>query len=141
MKVDRTQFMQDGFIILRNVVPPEDLERVRSAVEHMVERRREISILRTVGARPGHIFSLLVLEAGLITAAGALLGLTMLYLGLLAAQPLVVAEYGLTLSLGLPSARDLSILSLIALAGVISGTIPAARAYRQSLSDGMVARL
>jgi putative ABC transport system permease protein len=105
------------------------------------ERRREISILRTVGARPGHIFSLLVLEAGLITAAGALLGLTMLYLGLLAAQPLVVAEYGLTLSLGLPSARDLSILSLIALAGVISGTIPAARAYRQSLSDGMVARL
>ena len=105
------------------------------------ERRREISILRTVGARPGHIFSLLVLEAGLITAAGALLGLTMLYLGLLAAQPLVVAEYGLTLSLGLPSARDLSILSLIALAGVISVTIPAARAYRQSLSDGMVARL
>ena len=43
MKVDRTQFMQDGFIILRNVVPPGDLERVRSAVEHMVERRREIS--------------------------------------------------------------------------------------------------
>ena len=111
------------------------------AFKSIYERRREIAILRTVGARPGYIFSLLVLEAGLITAAGALLGLTMLYLGLLAAQPLVVAEYGLTLSLGLPSARDLSILSLIALAGVISGTIPAARAYRQSLSDGMVARL
>ena len=43
MKVDRKQLMEDGFIILRNVIPPEDLERVRTAVEHMVESRREIS--------------------------------------------------------------------------------------------------
>ena len=43
MKVDRNQLMEDGFIILRNVVPPDKLESVRAAVEHMVERRRETS--------------------------------------------------------------------------------------------------
>lgn len=105
------------------------------------ERRREIAILRTVGARPAHIFGLLVLEAGLITLAGALLGLAMLYLELLIAQPFVAAEYGLTLTIGLPSVRDLSVLGLIVAAGVAAGTLPAARAYRQSLADGMVARV
>ncbi len=43
MKVDRRQLMEDGFIILRNVVPPKDLERVRAAVEHMIQHRREVS--------------------------------------------------------------------------------------------------
>tara|TARA_Y100000588_G_scaffold129008_1_gene141306 strand:- start:284 stop:1543 length:1260 start_codon:yes stop_codon:yes gene_type:complete len=105
------------------------------------ERRREIAILRAVGARPGHIFGLLVLEAGLITAAGALLGLAMLYLGLLIAQPFVATEYGLTLSLGVPSARDFAVLGLIIAAGVVAGAVPAIRAYRQSLADGMVVRV
>ena len=105
------------------------------------ERRREIAILRAVGARPAHIFGLLVLEAGLITTAGALLGLVILYLGLLVAQPIVATEYGLTLSLGLPSARDLGVLGLIVAAGVVAGAIPAIRAYRQSLADGMVVRV
>ncbi len=105
------------------------------------ERRREIAILRAVGARPVHIFGLLVLEAGLITAAGALLGLAMLYLGLLIAQPFVATEYGLTLSLGVPSARDFVVLGLIIAAGVVAGAVPAIRAYRQSLADGMVVRV
>jgi len=105
------------------------------------ERRREIAILRTVGARPGHIFTLLALEAGLITVAGALLGLGLLYAGIFAAQPFVAAEYGLTLGLGLPSARDFAVLGLIVAAGIVAGAFPAARAYRQSLADGMVVRV
>ena len=102
---------------------------------------REIAILRTVGARPGHIFTLLALEAGLITVAGAFLGLGLLYAGIFAAQPFVAAEYGLTLGLGLPSARDFAILGLIVAAGIVAGAFPAARAYRQSLADGMVVRV
>ena len=105
------------------------------------ERRREIAILRTVGARPGQIFTLLALEAGLITVAGALLGLGLLYAGIFAAQPFVAAEYGLTLGLGLPSARDFAVLGLIVAAGIVAGAFPAARAYRQSLADGMVVRV
>ena len=105
------------------------------------ERRREIAILRTVGARPGHIFTLLALEAGLITVAGALLGLGLLYAGIFAAQPFVAAEYGLTLGLGRPSARDFAVLGLIVAAGIVAGAFPAARAYRQSLADGMVVRV
>ena len=105
------------------------------------ERRREIAILRSVGAHPAHVFSLLVLEAGLIASSGALLGLMLLYAGLLVAQPIIDARYGLFLTLGLPSARDLTVLALIAVAGVAAGTVPGYRAYRQSLADGMIARV
>lgn len=105
------------------------------------ERRREIAILRAVGARPAHIFGLLVLEAGVITVAGALLGLALLYAALLTAQPLVDAAYGLFLTIGWPSIRDLALLGLIVASGIAAGTVPALRAYRQSLADGMIVRV
>ena len=42
------------------------------------ERRREMAILRSVGARPAHIFGLFVFEATVLTAIGALTGLVLL---------------------------------------------------------------
>ncbi|MEM6456506.1 MAG: FtsX-like permease family protein, partial [Acidobacteriota bacterium] len=51
-------------------------------------RRREMAILRALGARPWKIVALLVLEAGLLSIAGTLLGVVLLYGGLLVAQPL-----------------------------------------------------
>lgn len=42
MKVDRQQFLEDGYLILRNVIPPEDLDRMRAGVETLVSRQRAI---------------------------------------------------------------------------------------------------
>ena len=39
------------------------------------ERRREMAILRSVGARPGHVATLLVAEAAMLALAGVALGL------------------------------------------------------------------
>ncbi len=105
------------------------------------ERRREIAILRSVGARPVHVFGLLTLEAGLISLAGAILGLVFLYLGLVVAQPIIDAQYGLFLSIGPPAMRDMAILGLVVSGGVLAGMVPAFRAYRHSLADGMIVRL
>jgi hypothetical protein len=41
LKIDRRRFMEDGFIILRDVVLPATLGPMRDAVERMVESRRE----------------------------------------------------------------------------------------------------
>jgi putative ABC transport system permease protein len=105
------------------------------------ERRREMAILRSVGAGPLHIFAMLVLEAAVLTLAGIGLGLALLYGGLFIAQPLIDAHYGLYLRITAPNAREVLLLALILLAGVVSGAAPALRAYRQSLADGMVLRI
>ena len=44
------------------------------------ERRRELAILRSVGARPGHLFGLILGEALCLTGIGIALGLGLLYL-------------------------------------------------------------
>ena len=104
------------------------------------ERRREMAILRSAGARPGHIIGLLVAEAGLLTVAGAALGLAFLYLGLFIAQPFLSSEYGLFLEVTAPSGHDLSILGAVIAAGFLAGLLPALKACRQSLADGMIVR-
>jgi putative ABC transport system permease protein len=105
------------------------------------ERRREMAILRSVGARPLHVFSLLVAEAVVLTGLGVLLGLALLYLLLLVAQPVVETRFGLFLPIGLPTARDLAIVGAVMVAGIVAGLVPAVRAYRQSLADGMMVRI
>jgi putative ABC transport system permease protein len=104
------------------------------------ERRREMAILRSVGARPRTILGLLVAEAGLLTAAGIALGITLLYAGLAVAQPYIETNYGIYLPIEPPSASELMTLGAIAIAGCLAGLLPALRAYRLSLADGMTVR-
>ena len=53
------------------------------------ERRREMAILRSVGARPRTVLGLLMAEAGVLTVAGIALGVVLLYVALLVLQPYV----------------------------------------------------
>ncbi|MDA1088835.1 MAG: ABC transporter permease [Proteobacteria bacterium] len=104
-------------------------------------RRREMAILRSVGARPVHVFGLLVTEATILTLVGSLGGVALLYLGLFLARPLAAEMLGLNLIIGLPSPRDVGILGLVVGAGFFAGLFPAFKVYRQSLADGMMTRL
>jgi putative ABC transport system permease protein len=104
------------------------------------ERRREMAIFRAMGATPVTILGLLVLEAVLIAAVGATLGLALLYLGLGIAQPLVDSAFGLWLPIGPPSMRELRVIAAVIAAGAIVSLVPALRAYRMSLADGMIVK-
>lgn len=104
------------------------------------ERRREMAILRSVGARPVHIFSLFIAEATILTGVGTLLGLIVTYLILVIVQPLVESRFGLFIAIGWPTPRDIAVLGLVIISGFVAGIVPALRAYRQSLADGMMVR-
>jgi putative ABC transport system permease protein len=104
------------------------------------ERRREMAILRSVGARPTTVLGLLATEAGLLTLAGVGLGVVLLYAVLLVLRPWLDATYGLNLDIGAPTSREWLMLGGIVVAGFLAGLLPAMRAYRLSLADGMTVR-
>ncbi len=104
------------------------------------ERRREMAILRSVGARPRTVLGLLMAEAGVLTAAGVVLGVVLLYAALFLARPYVDAAYGLNLAIGPLKPEAWATLGAIVLAGCVAGLLPALRAYRLSLADGMTVR-
>jgi putative ABC transport system permease protein len=106
----------------------------------LAERRREMAILRSVGAGPGTIALLTVLEAALLSLAGAVAGTALFLTGLAVAGPLADQAFGLYLPFTLPTAREAAILGIFVLAGIVAGLFPALRAYRISLADGMTIR-
>jgi len=105
------------------------------------ERRREMAVLRSVGARPAQVFALIVGEATVLTLAGIALGVALLYGGLFLGQPWLEARMGLYIPIALPSGRELTLAALVALAGIIIGLVPGYRLYRHSLADGMTIRI
>lgn len=105
------------------------------------ERRREMAIFRAMGARPRVVLGLLVLEAVLMAALGAILGLALLYLGLFVGQPLIDSAFGLWLPIEAPTLRELWAMFGVLVSGAIVSMVPALRAYRMSLADGMMVRI
>ena len=105
------------------------------------ERRREMAILRSVGARPMHVFGLILGEAAFLTVSGIAVGVAALYIGLLAGQHWLESRLGLLIGVGWPSAHELALMTLVGTAGVLIGLIPAYRIYRYSLADGMTIRV
>ncbi len=103
------------------------------------ERRREIAVYRAVGARMRDIVALLVAESTLLALAGAVLGTGMLTLATATLGDFARMHFGFAPSTGMPSPREWSLLAVIVLTGSLAGLIPAWRAYRLSLHDGLTA--
>ncbi len=125
-----------GFVVVAGL-----LGMLSCLLTSLQERRREMAILRAMGARPGHIFALLVAEATLITAAGISLGVSFLYLLLAAIAPLINSRFGISIESASISTHELKLIVTVLLGGMLIGLIPAFRAYRQSLADGMTIRI
>ena len=105
------------------------------------ERRREMAILRSVGAKPMHVFALIVGESALLTVAGIVAGIGLLYGFLIVSQPLILSKYGIFIAVSGISTYEMLLMVIICLAGVVIGIIPGYRIYRYSLADGMTIRI
>ena len=103
-------------------------------------RRREMAILRAVGAGPRMIISLLVLESGLLALLGCVIGVATVYLGLFVAQGPIEQRFGLHLALHPLRSMEWTYLTVVMGAGVVIGFVPAWKAYRTSLVDGLSPR-
>lgn len=105
------------------------------------ERRRELAILRSMGAGPRHVFALLALESLVIGLAGCLLGVLVVQGAALALGPWLQAQHGLLLTARMLSATEWMLLGGVLVATLAASLVPGVRAYRQSLADGMTIRM
>jgi len=103
-------------------------------------RKREIAIYRALGASPQFIFLLFLVEGGLISLGGIVVGLAVFY-GLSPVwQPVAEEQFGVIIELGVLSQNELLTLLSFFLVGVFASLIPGIRAYRASLIGNILER-
>ncbi|OUM03527.1 ABC transporter permease [Variovorax sp. JS1663] len=105
------------------------------------ERRRELAVLRAVGASLRHVLALLALEGAMVTLLGVALGVVAAALGIALLSPWLQAQFGLTLSLSGPTLNEWTLLAGLLVAGWLASLLPGVRAYRLSLADGLSPRI
>ncbi len=103
-------------------------------------RRREMAIFRAIGAGPRTIVALLVLESGLLSLLGCVLGVAMVYAMLILGQQPIEQRFGLHLAIRALGPAEWMYISVVLLAGIVIGFVPAIKAYRTSLVDGLSPR-
>jgi putative ABC transport system permease protein len=106
-----------------------------SIYNSMSERRREIAILRALGARRGTIFTIIVLEAVTICAAGAVAGIIGGHAIVFAANAALHRVSGFTVAPFAFETIELAVVGGCVLLGALAGVGPAARAYRTEVAQ------
>ncbi|MBO4122617.1 ABC transporter permease [Cupriavidus gilardii] len=101
------------------------------------ERRRELAILRAAGARPRDILALLAIEGMMLMLTGVVAGVVLLSLTSALLAGWLEARLGVALPVSWPSVAELPMLAALVLAGFAASLLPAWRAYRLSLADGL----
>ena len=101
------------------------------------ERRRELAVLRAVGAGPRHVLALLAAEGALVTGLGALLGAAGAATAVVLAGPWMQERFGIALQASAPTAAQWGLFVAVLLAGMLASLVPGLRAYRLSLADGL----
>jgi putative ABC transport system permease protein len=108
----------------------------------LAERRREIAILRSLGAHRSKIFSIIALEAALTSFFGALAGIVLSKLLALVLKEVVLQKTGVEISMSLISLVggvpiELALIIIVTFIGALAGIIPAVEAYRTDVAKNL----
>jgi len=134
--IEKTLLAVSGFVVLVGLSG-----MLVAIMTGLNERRREMAILRSVGARPLHVLSLIVGEAGLVTLMGIVTGIGLLFGLLVLGQPLIASRFGLLIGITGFSVHEMLLMGIVCVSGVLIGVIPGVRIYRHSLADGLTVRV
>ena len=97
------------------------------------ERKYELALMRSVGFRPIHLFSLLVFEGVILATLGYILGWLLSRIGIYFINGQAESDYNMRFGLGwVPGEEILFLLTIVV--GAIAAFIPAWRAMRMDVS-------
>jgi putative ABC transport system permease protein len=101
------------------------------------QRRREMMVLRAVGAGPTAIFALLAGEAIGVVFTGIIIGWGFMYGGFLFLGPWLERRFSLALEFSGVSGGDLMFASGLLLTGCVVGVVASIGSYRAAMRDGL----
>lgn len=111
-----------------------------TVISSLNERRREMAVLRAIGAHPYDILLLFLIETLLVVTLSIMLGIALLYIALLVSQPILLDWVGINLPISPLDGEQWMILLAILLTSLIVSLFPGMIAYRRSLQDGLMIR-
>jgi len=94
------------------------------------ERRRDIALMRMLGATRRTIFGLVLSESLVISLLGGVLGIVLGHVIVGVGAHFIKVETGVDLTAAHVSAADMLLLPCVAALGVLTGLVPAVQAYR-----------
>jgi putative ABC transport system permease protein len=103
----------------------------------MNERRREIAIMRSLGARKGQICAIIVAEAALLSLVGAALGVLLCHLAALLLRGTVEELTGVWLDWAAFSPRELYLVAGVGMLGALAGLLPAVKGSFTQVADNL----
>ena len=98
----------------------------------MRERRREVFVLRSIGAPSSFVLALLLLESLLIVTVGIAAAVIALFGAIAAVNGFLADQIGVTLSMAIFSEASLIAIGLIYISSILLSLLPAMQAYRAS---------
>ncbi len=110
-------------------------------ISSLNERRREMAVLRAIGAHPYQIVLLFVLETLLIILLSIFFGILLLYVILLIFKPMILGWVGINIAITALDWQQWLVLAVIMLSALLISLIPGLIAYRRSLQDGLMLRI
>jgi putative ABC transport system permease protein len=108
-----------------------------SIYNSMSDRRREIAIMRALGASRTTVFSIIIAESILLCTAGGVLGLLIGHALVFIASPVVEARSDILINPWAFELDELIILPALVLLATIVGLVPGLTAYRTDVARGL----
>jgi putative ABC transport system permease protein len=101
----------------------------------MDQRRRQIAVLRVLGASAGRVFGLVLTESAIIGLFGAIVGIAGGYAGATVASYFMREQLGLVVKPDMAPEHVILVAAGTVMLASIAGLIPALRAYRTSVAE------
>ena len=113
------------------------LGMVAMTIAGLNSRRREMAILRSVGASPSNIVSLLLVESIIISIASCIIGYVIMIVIFYLGKDYLQNNYGIFIDGFSIKNYDLQIIISIIFASLIATLVPAIQIYKNTLRDGL----
>lgn len=134
--VEQLLFVLSGFVLVAGLVG-----MLTTILSTLNERRREIAVLRAIGARPRSIVMLIVWETLFVVVMGCLVGIALLYALLAIGRPFAARRFGVDIALPWLDTTQVLIMAAVVVGATLVSLIPGLIAYRRSLQDGLAIKV